>query len=321
MTADQPTRILALSGGVGGAKLALGLADELDDGALTVLVNTADDFEHLGLYISPDIDTLLYTLAGRASASRGWGLEGETWHAMEALEALGGDSWFRLGDRDLATHLWRSARLREGAGLGVITAELASRLGVRSAVLPMSDQAVRTVVQTDEGELSFQHYFVRRRCEPRVTGFHFHGLAQASPNAEAMALISEAAVDAVVICPSNPFVSVDPVLGLHGLWQALRDAPLPVWAVSPIIGGSAVKGPAAKMMRELGLAVSAAAVAEHYQSRYPGLLNGFIIDRADVTLLDEIRKSGLQVIQTDTLMRSRDDKRRLARAVLQVVSP
>ncbi len=316
MVASGERPVLAISGGVGGAKLALGLADALAPGRLQVVVNTADDFEHLGLMICPDIDTLLYTLSGRADPERGWGLADESWRAMEALEALGGESWFRLGDRDLATHLWRTGRLRAGAALSEVTAELARRMGVASGVHPMSDDPVRTVVHTDEGSLPFQHYFVRRRCEPRVTGFSFEGLAAARPAPAVVDLLADPGPGAILICPSNPFVSVDPVLRIPGLWQALRDSAAPVFAVSPIVGGRAVKGPAAKMLAELALPVSAAAVARHYQSHYPGLLDGFILDRSDATLADEIADVGLHVVHTDTLMRDRADKRRLADFVL-----
>ncbi len=309
-------QVLALSGGVGGAKLALGLADTLDAGRLAVVANTADDFRHHGLYISPDIDTLLYTLSGRANVTQGWGLEGESWNVMTALEALGGASWFRLGDRDLATHLFRSGQLASGASLSSVTAELARRLGVTVSVLPMSDQPVATLVLTDEGEMPFQDYFVRRACEPRARGFRFRGQAEAAPAPALASLLQRRQVDAVVICPSNPFVSVDPVLGLPGLWQMLAALEVPVVAVSPIIGGRAVKGPAAKMMRELGHPVSALGVMQHYCSRYPGLLSHAVLDHADAALAPAVSELGLGVSVVPTLMHSREDKSRLAGHVL-----
>jgi LPPG:FO 2-phospho-L-lactate transferase len=318
MTAQlgQSPRVLAISGGVGGAKLALGLANVLADDDLQVLANTADDFQHLGLHISPDIDTLLYTLAGLSNQSLGWGLEGETWQAMDALERLGGDTWFRLGDRDLATHLWRSQLLAQGESLSSVTTALAARLGVACSVYPMSDDPVRTVVDSDEGPLPFQHYFVRRQCEPAVRGFHFEGLEQARPNTAVLELLRKDAFDLIVICPSNPFVSVDPVLQLGGLWQTLQACRAPVVAVSPIVAGMAIKGPAAKMMDELQVPVTAAAVAQHYQQRYPGLLNHFVIDHSDVKLQAEIEQSGVAVSVTATIMKSLQDKQGLARFVL-----
>ncbi len=315
--ATVPRAVLALSGGVGGAKLALGLADALEPGELHVLANTGDDFRHLGLDICPDIDTLLYTLSGRANESLGWGLEGETWQAMAALEELGGEAWFRLGDRDLATHLWRTAQLKSGVRLSALTAGMASRLGVASQIHPMSDDPVRTVVHTDRGNLPFQHYFVRDQCEPVVTGFSFDGISAARPNREVMRLLRQKVFSAVVVCPSNPFVSVDPILQLPGLWPTLRDNPAPVVVVSPIVAGLALKGPAAKMMSELGLGVSALDVARHYCRRYPGLMDCFVIDESDAILAADIRELGVDVAVTRTVMKSRADKQGLARFILQ----
>jgi LPPG:FO 2-phospho-L-lactate transferase len=316
LTAASAGTVLALSGGVGGAKLALGLEDVLPPGQLQVLVNTGDDFEHLGLRISPDIDTLLYTLAGRANQQLGWGLAGETWQAMQALEQLGGETWFRLGDRDLATHLWRSQQLASGRGLAAVTADLAQRLGVRSLVYPMSDDPVATTVHSDRGELPFQHYFVRYQCEPVVTGFTFEGIAAATPNSEVMRQLRKECYRAVVICPSNPFVSVDPILQLPGLWPALRDHPAPVIVVSPIVAGQAIKGPAAKMMSELGQGASALEVARYYCTRYPGLVDCFVIDASDAKLAGDIGELGIEVAITSTIMKSRADKQALARFCL-----
>ena len=310
--------ILALSGGVGGAKLALGLADELAPGQLHVLVNTGDDFEHLGLHISPDVDTLLYTLAGLANETLGWGLAGETWNTMGAMERLGGDTWFRLGDMDMATHLWRTLRLKEGKSLGEVTTGLARQLGVHTHVHPMTEDSVRTTVHCAGENLAFQHYFVREQCEPVVTGFNFEGISAARPNRDAMRLLRDNAFSRVVICPSNPFVSVDPILQVPGLWLALRDNPAPVVLVSPIVAGMAIKGPAAKMMAELGVPVTALGVAQHYCSRYPGLLDYFVIDDSDATLAHEIGKLGVEVAVTSTVMKSREDKQRLARFTLQL---
>jgi len=311
-----PATVLAISGGVGGAKLALGLARELEPDALAVLVNTADDFCHLGLQICPDIDTLLYTLSGRSNRSQGWGLEGESWQVMAALENLEGETWFRLGDRDLATHLWRTGRLATGDSLSTATRALASRMGVDVAVLPMSDDTVSTWVHSDEGDLSFQRYFVQRGCEPKVNGFSFRGIEHAAPSPEVLQLLDSGRVAAVVICPSNPFVSVDPILQLPGLWQMIAALQVPVVAVSPIIAGQAVKGPAAKMLAELGLSVDAEAVIRHYNTHYPGLVDTFVIDEGDATLAAAISELGVSVAVTDTMMRDISDKRRLARFVL-----
>jgi len=310
--------VLALSGGVGGAKLSLGLADVLPAGKLHVMVNTGDDFSHFGLHISPDIDTLLYTLSGRANETLGWGLAGETWQVLGALEQLGADSWFRLGDQDLATHLWRTQQLATGRSLGEITTELALRFGIPSHVHPMSDDTVSTTVHSAQGDLPFQHYFVRDQCQPVVSGFSFEGIDRARPNRQVLELLQGEAMASLVICPSNPFVSVDPILQLQDLWTVLRDTPAPVVVVSPIVAGLAIKGPAAKMMAELGMAVTALGVARHYSERYPGLMDYFVIDESDATLAPAIAELGVEVAITSTVMKSRDDKQQLANFVLQL---
>ncbi|GIX32014.1 MAG: LPPG--FO 2-phospho-L-lactate transferase [Porticoccaceae bacterium] len=248
-------QILALSGGVGGAKLVWGLARVVAPERLAVVCNTGDDFVHLGLPICPDLDTVLYTLAGCADPERGWGVAGESWRVLERLGALGGPTWFRLGDLDLATHLRRAELLASGATLSEATAALARALGVAVAVLPMSDDPVATLVDTDEGTLPFQHYFVARRCEPRVGGFRFAGIDAARPQPRFLALLEDPTLAAVILCPSNPFVSLDPILALPGVRARLAACPAPVVAVSPIVGGRALKGPAAKMLAELGLPV------------------------------------------------------------------
>ena len=316
---DNAKHVLALSGGVGGAKLALGLADELPAGELHILVNTGDDFEHLGLHISPDIDTLLYTLSGLANQKLGWGLADESWNTMDSLERLGGETWFRLGDRDMATHLWRRQQLSTGASISEVTALLAQRLGVTAAVYPMSDDAVRTMVHTAGGNLAFQHYFVRDQCRPAVTGFSFEGISAARPSRQVLRHLKDQRVSRVIICPSNPFVSVDPILQVPGLWLALRDNPAPVILVSPIVAGQALKGPAAKMMAELGVPATALGVAQHYCSRYPGLLDCFVIDDSDAELANEISSLGVQVAISSTIMNSREDKQRLARFTLDIL--
>jgi LPPG:FO 2-phospho-L-lactate transferase len=301
--------VLALSGGVGGAKLALGLSRVVPPGKLVVIANTGDDFEHLGLSISPDIDTLLYALAGIDNQETGWGRRDETWAFMAALEALGGETWFRLGDRDLAIHVERTRRLRAGEPLSRITAQFCRRLGLAARVLPMSDDPVRTRVRTPEGWLDFQQYFVRHRCMPRVVELSFAGVASANPHPDFLAAIADPALRAVVICPSNPFISIEPILAIPGVREALRACRAPVIGVAPIIGGRAVKGPTAKMMQELGLDVSAAAVA----CRYGDLLDAYVLDEADAASAAEL---SVPAISTRALMVTLADRERLARTVL-----
>ena len=303
--------VLALSGGIGGAKLALGLYRVLPPGALTVVANTGDDFEHLGLSISPDLDTLLYTLAGLDNPDTGWGRHGETWTFMAALEALGGKTWFQLGDGDLATHVERTRRLRTGERLSAITDDFRRRLGISARLLPMSDDPVRTRVLTEEGWIDFQDYFVRLHCTPAVREIAFAGAASARPHPDFLAALGDDKLRMVVICPSNPLISIDPILSLPGVRDALRSCRSPVVAVSPLIGGKAVKGPTAKMMAELGLPVGAASVARHYGD----LLDHYVIDEADagaVTGLD------LPVTATRALMQTLADREALARRVLAV---
>lgn len=305
---------LALSGGVGGAKLALGLARTLAPEQLAVVANTGDDFEHLGLHIAPDLDTVMYTLAGLANTDTGWGRAGESWSFLEALEALGGETWFRLGDRDLALHVERTRRLRQGESLSAVTEAFCRKLGVRSPIFPMSDDPVRTMVLSGNEELSFQHYFVRERCRPSVRGFRFAGIEDAAPSPGLTAAIEDEALAAVVICPSNPFVSVDPILAVDGVASKLRASRAPVIAVSPIVGGVALKGPAAKMMEELNVPATAAAVARHYRDR--GLVDGFVLDRADAAMAREIEEMGVATRITNTVMVTLKDREILAREVV-----
>ena len=309
---SEPLKIIALAGGVGGAKLADGLAQILPPEDLTIIVNTGDDFEHLGLYISPDLDTVCYTLAGLANPETGWGRQGETYHTLENIQRLGGPDWFRLGDRDMATHLERTRRLREGQSLSQITREFCQAWGVRPSVVPMSDQPVRTIVDTVElGELAFQEYFVHQRCEPQVKGFRFEGIKSAQPAPGVLETLENA--DAVVMCPSNPWVSIDPILAISGIRSAL--AAKPILAVSPIIGGKTIKGPAAKMYAELGVQPSALAVAEHYH----GLLSGFILDNVDAEFALKVQAAGVRTLVTDTLMPTRTGRRRVAQDVLNLI--
>ena len=299
--------IVALSGGIGGAKLALGLAHETEPDELAVIANTGDDFVHLGLAISPDLDTLLYTLAGLDNQELGWGRRDESWTAMETLAQLGGANWFRLGDRDLALHLVRSARLAEGESLSAVTEALRTRLGVRPRLLPVTDDPLRTVLHTDQGVLAFQEYFVHRHCAPVVHAIDYAGAAAARPLPAALAAI--AAAEAVVICPSNPFLSIDPILAVPGLRAALAATAAAVVAVSPLVGGRAVKGPTAKLMAELGLPVTARAVAAHYAP----LLDLMVADPDDAATL---AGSGIEAVAAPTLMRTLADRRGLARVVL-----
>jgi LPPG:FO 2-phospho-L-lactate transferase len=303
--------VVALSGGVGGAKLAHGLALALASASedLTLIVNTGDDFEHLGLHIAPDLDSVVYALAGLSDPVRGWGRRDESWTFMKALAGLGGDTWFQLGDGDLAMHVQRSLRLAQGATLTQATAELCQALGIVTRVLPMSDDPVRTRVRTEEGWLDFQDYFVRLQCRPAVRGFTFAGAEGARAQPDVLAALQRPDLRAIIICPSNPFVSVEPILAVPGIRAAIERAAAPVIAVTPIIGGKAIKGPAAKMMTELGLEVTGAAVA----ARYVGLIDGFIVDQGD-PIPDGL--SGIRFFRTATLMSTTDDRLSLARAAL-----
>ena len=315
-------KILALTGGIGGAKLALGFAKVLEPDEVGFVVNTGDDFEHLGFHISPDVDTLVYTLAGEANLETGWGRRDESWHFMRAAQKLGLPTWFRLGDRDLALHVYRRQRLAEGATLTEVTREICQRLGVAQSVLPMSNDPVRTRVLTPDGPLAFQHYFVRDRCRPAVAGFDFYGIDDAAISPEIAALLNASAsrsreasgsvLRAIVICPSNPFVSVDPILDLPGMRGLLKSARVPIIAVSPIVGGRAIKGPTAKMMRELDIPASATAVARHYQ----GLITGFVLDECDASAESEVADLGLATTVTQTVMTNLDHRIALARDVL-----
>ena len=305
--------VVALSGGIGGAKLALGLYRVLPPRGLTVICNPGDDFDHLGLRICPDTDTVLYTLAGIANPATGWGRAGETWTFMRALARLGGETWFQLGDGDLALHVERTRRLADGESLSDITADVAHRLGVHARVVPASDASLRTVVRTPTGRLPFQHYFVRDRCEPAVTGFDFEGAGNARPCDAALDALSDHSLRCVVVCPSNPFISIDPILAVPGMKEAIRATSGPVIGVSPIVGGGAVKGPTAKMMRELGLEVSNRSIERHYGD----IVDAWIIDSADARDVTGLERP---VHVTSTLMRTDTDKDGLARVVLELAA-
>jgi LPPG:FO 2-phospho-L-lactate transferase len=300
--------ILALAGGVGGAKLVDGLAQTLAPSELVVVVNTGDDFEHLGLMISPDLDTVMYTLAGLANPETGWGLAGETWSFMAGLEKLGGPAWFRLGDRDLATHVERTRRRGSGESLSSVTTHLCACLGIRHSIAPMSDGPVRTLVRTDSALLEFQQYFVREKCVPRVRGLEYRGAEQARPSEALGAALASASLQGIILCPSNPYLSVGPILAIPGVRGALERC-RNVVAVSPIVAGAALKGPAAKIMLELGEEASSLGIARYYR----GVIRTLLIDHSDAALAPRIRELGIEPVVTDAVMRTPADRARLAR--------
>lgn len=303
------SKILALTGGVGGAKLALGLSKVLPPDELMFAVNTGDDFEHLGLHISPDLDSLTYALSQQNNTETGWGRAGESWNFIETLDALGGEAWFRLGDKDLALHTARTQMLKAGATLSQATAAITQSMDIEHTVAPMSNSPVRTIVHSDQGDLAFQHYFVREGCGPKVNGFSFDGIESARLNPLIRDWLADCA--GVIICPSNPFVSVDPLLHLDGFGEALKS--LPVIAVSPIVGGIAIKGPAAKMMQELDMPATALAVADHYQ----GLIDGFIVDQTDAELVEQFN---VPTISTPSVMVTLQDRIDLARTCVRFLA-
>lgn len=301
-------KVVVLTGGVGGAKLVLGLTRVLPPDRITAIVNTGDDFEHLGLQISPDIDTLLYTLSRKANEQQGWGREGESWSFMDALRSLGGEDWFLLGDGDLAIHVLRTKRKAQGDRLSAITRDFAAAWGIEATILPMTDDNVATFVATDEGDLPFQRYFVERRCTPVVRSVRFEGAHSAAPAPGVLdALLSEE-TSAIFIAPSNPYLSIDPILSVPAIRAALAEAQAPVVAISPIVGGKAVKGPTAKLMGEMGVAVSPAAIASHYE----GVIDGLLVDERDQMDI------ALPIASIDTLMITLDDRARVARTALKL---
>lgn len=310
-------KVVAFAGGVGGAKLVDGLAKILPAGSLTVIVNTGDDFDHLGLRVCPDLDTVCYTLAGLANPETGWGREGETWHAMESLKQLGGPTWFRLGDHDLGTHLERTRLLADGSTLSQVMEIFCKRWGIKHRIIPMSDDRTPTIVHTDEGLLAFQDYFVKRKCRPKVSGFHFDNIDSALPAPGVLESLRVA--NLVIICPSNPWVSIDPILSVPGIREAVIDEldSKKVIAVSPIVAGAALKGPAAKMYAELGIEPSALNVARHYgSSKFGGLLTGYVFDILDRSQADDIDGFGLSSLMTNTVMMTVENRIELAKEVL-----
>ena len=302
--------VVALAGGVGGSKLAYGLAQVVAPEHLTIIVNTGDDFEHLGLYIAPDLDTVMYTLAGVNNPATGWGVKDESWNMMAAMARYIGPTWFQLGDRDLATHLLRTTWLHDNYSYNQVTKELCRRLGVRCTVLPMTEQPVRTMVQTESGELAFQEYFVKLKCEPVVTGLRYAGAEGAQPSREVVSAVRQS--DVIVFCPSNPLLSLDPILALPTMRRVLAASRSPKIAVSPLIKGQALKGPAAKLMKELNMDVSATGVAHYLRE----VLTGFVIDHADQAEEEAIANLGLRTLVTGTVMTSNETKVQLAQEIL-----
>ena len=298
-------RATVLTGGVGGAKVVLGLVAVRPRDEVVAVVNTGDDFTHFGLRISPDIDTLLYTLSGQSNETLGWGRRDETWNFMAAAKSLGGEDWFNLGDGDLALHVLRTWRLRRGERLSSITARFARSWGVSARILPMSDDVVRTMLMTDEGEMAFQNYFVEHKCRPKVSSLRFDGAHAADAAPGVVQAIAEA--DTVIIAPSNPFLSLDPILAVPSIFEALKDTPAPIVAVSPLVGGKAVKGPTSKIMAELGLQPDNTTIAKHYAP----LLDGLIIDDRDAP-----PDTAIPFDSTDTLMKTLEDRKRVARTAL-----
>ena len=302
--------IVALAGGVGGAKLAYGLAQCVSPDRLTIIVNTGDDFEYLGLHISPDLDTVMYTLAGVANPATGWGIKDESWGMMAAMARYNGPTWFQLGDRDLATHLLRSTWLAQGYPLNYVTTELCRRLGIRCTVLPMSEQPLRTIIYSDAGELPFQEYFVKLQCKPIVKEIRFEGADEAQPSREVISAVRNA--DAIIFCPSNPLLSIDPILSMPSLRRIIAASRAPRIAVSPIVKGEALKGPAAKIMSELGMEVSPVGVARHLQD----VLSGFVLDHLDEARQDAVTDLGVRTLVTNTVMTNHQARITLAEAVL-----
>ena len=308
----ENSKVLALAGGVGGAKLALGLRDILDEESLAIVVNTGDDEEFFGLHVSPDLDTVMYTLGGIANPDTGWGISGETFRSLNRLRQYGADTWFNLGDLDMATHIRRTQLLGQGNTLSEVTNSLCSSLGIAHSIFPMTDDTLKTIVITEISEMSFQEYFVKNRCDPRVVSLRFDSPSECSPSPGFVTALNES--DLLVFCPSNPFLSVDPILAVTGVRKKIENFRGARIAVSPIVGGEAIKGPAGKILRELGHEVSCVGVAK----RYVDLCDVFIIDNVDADLASTIEKLGMRVVVTNTIMNNDQEKRTLAREILSL---
>jgi LPPG:FO 2-phospho-L-lactate transferase len=305
--------ILTLAGGVGAARFLDGLTRVVPPGEVYVIGNTGDDTEIYGLHISPDLDTVVYTLAGLANPVEAWGIHNDTFQSLGALGKLGEEVWFQLGDRDLATHIFRTSQLRSGTRLSAVTAQIAKKLGVRSSIVPMSDDPVRTIVQTSRGKLAFQTYFVRRRAKDRVLGVTFEGAPESRPAPGILKAIRGA--DGIIFCPSNPLISVGPILAVPGIRKAIAGRKCPSAAISPIVGGRAIKGPAAQMMKTMGMEVSALGVARIYQ----GLVDVLVIDKVDASLAPAIERLGVRTVVTNTIMTGTREKKALARTVVKAL--
>jgi LPPG:FO 2-phospho-L-lactate transferase len=306
-------KYLALSGGVGGAKLALGLSHVLDAEQLLVVANTGDDFQHLGLSVSPDIDTLIYTLSGLSNRELGWGRQDESWDFMQACEELGMETWFRLGDQDLALHIFRTQGLAQGLTLSEVTMELCNRFNIKTEIVPMSDDSVKTFVKTTTGTLPFQEYFVKQRCLPEVTGLEYEGIDSAKMSSSFDQYLDDPALQAIIICPSNPFLSVQPILSLPRVRMKLKEITQPVIIVSPIVEGQALKGPTAKLMKELDFDCDVSGIVDFYAD----IADGIVIDNKDSSYVEEIESRGVKVYISNIVMQSLQDKKDLAKEVIQ----
>lgn len=310
---NNSDKFLALSGGVGGAKLALGLSHVLDIEQLLVVVNTGDDFQHMGLSVSPDIDTLIYTLSGLNNRELGWGRQDESWNFMQACEELGMETWFRLGDKDLALHLFRTQCLAQGFTLSEVTRELCKRFNIKTQIVPMSENSVKTFVNTSIGTLPFQEYFVKHHCVPEVTGLEYKGIDSAKMSSSFDQYLDDPLLQAVIICPSNPFLSIQPILSLDKVKKKLKKIMTPVIVVSPVVEGQALKGPTAKMMKELDFDCDVSGIVDFYAD----ITDGIVIDNKDSGYVEEIESRGVKVHTTNIVMQSLQDRKDLAKEVIQ----
>ncbi len=315
---ESTGQILLITGGVGGAKLSLGFSKVYDSNSLSFIVNTADDFEYLGLRICPDIDTLLYNLSSQVDIERGWGVSDETWNCLDSLGQLGCETWFKLGDRDLATHVYRSYQMTRGRSLSEVTLDIARKFLIKSLIMPMSDDSVRTTLRTDQGDLDFQDYFVHKQCIPLIRSISLDNVETSRPSPVLQDYFANTSPQAIIICPSNPFLSIDPILSVPGLCKLILDSHAPVLAVSPIVNGDSLKGPTAKILTEFGMSVCAFEVARYYQNKYPGLISTFIIDNSDRELIGKIQELGIDVFATDIIMNSERKKKALAESLVNL---
>ena len=306
------SKIVALCGGVGGSKLALGLNEILDQKNLSIITNTGDDFLYLGFYICPDIDTVIYTLAGINNPENGWGRKNETWKTLDVLKELGADTWFKLGDKDLAVHLFRSKEKRNGILLTTITRKISNKFGLRTNILPMSNHMVHTTLDTNIGEISFQDYFVRRKCEPVVKNIIFKSKKSVATDAVNRALKAQD-LNGLIICPSNPYLSIDPILSIPRIKKLIQNLKKPRIAISPIVDGDSIKGPTSKIMQEMGIEVSCSSIAKHYK----GLIDGIIIDQSDEAQVNNIEKMGIQVKLANIIVKTKTEKNKLAQESLE----